>query len=117
MKPANTALLLTALFLASLTPVGFAVLDDQSASQTSARSNACSSTVCINEVLPNPNGFNDAASPGGEWLEVHNTGTTAVDMLNWPAVNSGNRILAFDANTIVGYPPSHETTWWIAPGG
>ena len=116
MKPANTALLLTALFLASLTPVGFAVLDDQSASQTSARSNACSSTVCINEVLPNPNGFDDAAWPGGEWLEVHNAGTTAVDMLNWTAVNSGNRILAFDANTIVGYQASNASTWWIAPG-
>lgn len=116
MKPTNTALLLTALFLASLAPAGLVLLDAPSAAHTSARSTACASTVCLTEVLPDPNGYDDATWPNGEWMEVHNTGTTSVDMLNWTAVNSGNRVLAFDANSIVGYQANNPSTWWIAPG-
>ena len=116
MNPTKTAMLLTTLFLTSLAPAGLIVLDETAVSNASGRSTACASTVCINEVLPNPNGFDDAAWPDGEWLEVYNTGNVSIDMLNWTAVNSGSRVLSFDANSIVGYQASNPSTWWIAPG-
>ena len=34
----------------------------------SARSQPCGGSICINEVMPNPNGYDDAVWPNGEWL-------------------------------------------------
>ena len=47
---------------------------------TGARSQPCGGSICINEVMPNPNGYDDAAWPNGEWLELHNSGTSSVDI-------------------------------------
>ena len=83
---------------------------------SSARSTPCSSTVCLNEVMPNPNGYDDAAWPGGEWAEIKNTGSVAVDILNWQLKNSNGKTLTFDSNSIVGYDAANSSTWIIQPG-
>ena len=44
-------------------------------------------------AMPNPNGYDDAAWPGGEWMEIYNSGATAVDVLNWELVNKANKVL------------------------
>ncbi len=36
--------------------------------------------ITINEFLPNPTGFDNAAMPNGEWVELHNNGTIAVNL-------------------------------------
>ncbi len=66
--------------------------------------------------MPNPNGYDDAAWPGGEWAEVKNTGAVAVSVLNWQLQNSNGKTLDFDANSIVGYNSSNSSTWTIQPG-
>ena len=58
----------------------------------SARAQPCGGSVCINEVMPNPNGYDDAAWPNGEWLELYNGGTASVDVRNWYFSNKASTI-------------------------
>ena len=63
-----------------------------------------------------PNGYDDAAWPNGEWMEIYNSGTTAVDVLNWELVNKANKVLTFDSSSIVGFQAGNSNTWTIQPG-
>ena len=53
------------------------------ASATGARSNVCAGPICINELIPNPAGYDNATYPGGEWVELVNEGSHSVDVRNW----------------------------------
>ena len=116
MNNRNLAFALTMLFLVSLTsPLAQTDLKEESELMpTSGRSTACSGDVCLNEVLPNPAGADDAAWPNGEWFELFNNGTTDVDLSGWKAVNSGSKTLNFDANTIVGYQAGNASSWTLS---
>ena len=83
---------------------------------TSARSQPCGGTICINEVMPNPNGYDDAAWPNGEWLELHNSGTSSVDVRNWYFSNKAAKTLTLNAASIVGFDANNASTYTIAPG-
>ena len=83
---------------------------------TSGRAMACAGNVCLNEALPNPNGYDDAAWPGGEWMEIYNSGSTAVNVLNWQLENKASKTLDFDSTSIVGYEAGNSSTWTIEPG-
>lgn len=41
------------------------------------------SGIVLNEFLPNPSGDDDAAKPAGEWVELYNNGTSAIDVNGW----------------------------------
>jgi len=43
-------------------------------------------TIIITEILQNPNAVSDAS---GEWFEVYNQGTQAVDMIGWTIKDNG----------------------------
>ena len=90
------------------------VVDEVSAA--GARSYPCSGTICLNEVMPNPSGNDDAAWPGGEWAEIINTGSSAVNVLNWQLENKYGKVLNFDSISIVGYQTGNSSTWTIQPG-
>ena len=36
--------------------------------------------IIITEFLPDPSGYDNAPMPGGEWVELYNDGTAAVDL-------------------------------------
>ena len=59
---------------------------------TSGRAMACTGNVCLNEALPNPNGYDNDTWPNGEWMEIYNSGTTPVDVLNWQLVNKASKV-------------------------
>ena len=82
----------------------------------SARSQPCGGTICINEVMPNPNGYDDAAWPNGEWLELYNSGTSSVDVRNWYFSNKASKTLYLDSASIVGYDATNASTYTLAPG-
>ena len=106
------AFTLTALLLMS----SLSLFLDNAEGTTAGRAMTCSGTVCLNEALPNPNGYDDAAWPGGEWMEIYNSGNTAVNVLNWELVNKANKVLTFDSASIVGYEAGNSSTWTIQPG-
>ena len=83
---------------------------------TGARSQPCSGSICINEVMPNPNGYDDAAWPNGEWLELHNSGTSSVDIRNWYFSNKASKTLYLNSASIVGFDANNASTYTIAPG-
>ena len=83
---------------------------------TSGRALACSGTVCLNEALPNPTGYDDDTWPNGEWMEIYNTGSTPVDVLNWKLVNKASKTLEFNSSSIVGYQTGNSSSWTIQPG-
>ena len=83
---------------------------------TGARSQPCGGSICINEVMPNPNGYDDAAWPNGEWLELHNSGTSSVDIRNWYFSNKASKTLYLNSASIVGYDANNASTYTIAPG-
>ena len=116
MKNTLTASSLILLFLLSLTSPMATTLADVSSPTHAGRSTACSGYVCLNEVIPNPNGFDDANYPGGEWFELYNSGTVAVDLTGWKVTTSASKTLNFNANTIVGYQAGNSSTWTISPG-
>ena len=70
------------------------------------RSTACTGDICINEVIPNPNGYDDANYPGGEWLELYNSGTVDVDLTGWKVTNTASQSLDFDSNLETTSKPS-----------
>jgi len=84
---------------------------------TSARSTACSGGLCINEVVPNPAGYDDAAWPGGEWVELRNEGSVTTDMRGWALVNEAGLSLTLNATTIVGWNASNAASYSLVPGG
>lgn len=105
-----TTIVVMCLMLASLISV-------PNSSATQARAMACSGSVCLNEVMPNPAGYDNATWPGGEWMELHNSGTSAVNVLNWEVLNKAGKSLTLDSNSIIGYNSSDSTSWTIQPGG
>ncbi|GAG41282.1 unnamed protein product, partial [marine sediment metagenome] len=42
--------------------------------------NTSYSGISINEFLPNPAGYDDAPMPGGEWVELYNSGNQSIDV-------------------------------------
>ena len=118
MNTRTTAACLILLFLASLVgPMApLHLTEDNAPPSTSARSTACVGNVCLNEVIPNPNGADNGLYPNGEWFELHNSGSTDVDLTGWYVTTSASKTLNFDANTIVGYQSSNASSWTISPG-
>ena len=66
--------------------------------------------------MPNPNGYDDAAWPNGEWLELHNSGTSSVDIRNWYFSNKASKTLYLNSASIVGFDANNASTYTIAPG-
>lgn len=83
---------------------------------TSGRSIACTSDICLNELIPNPNGYDDDVWPNGEWIELYNNGSSAIDILNWELENQASKILVANSDSIVGYEAGNSSTWTIQPG-
>ena len=92
------------------------MLVDTTEAATSGRAMTCNGTVCLNEALPNPSGYDNAAWPNGEWMEIYNSGSSPVNVLNWKLVNKANKVLDFDSSSIVGYESGNSSTWTIQPG-
>ena len=86
------------------------------AEATSGRAIACSGPVCLNEALPNPQGYDDDVWPNGEWMEIYNSGSAPVDVLSWTLTNKANKVLTFDSASIVGFQSGNSSTWTIQPG-
>jgi len=58
--------------------------------------------VRISEVMPNPVGNDDAAMPGGEWVELKNVGGTATDVAGWTLTEaSGGKLIVSASKTTV----------------
>ena len=97
-------------------PLGIASLEQNTeVTHTSSRSLACSGDICLNEALPNPNGYDDASWPGGEWMEIHNSGNTTVDVRDWYLTNKASKTLYFNSTSIVDYDAADSTSWEIEP--
>ena len=77
---------------------------------------ACLGDVCLNEVLPNPNGNDNAAWPAGEWVEIHNNGTVSIDVSGWYIENKVQKQMIFNSTTIVDYDSTNSDSWTISPG-
>ena len=106
------AFTLTALLLMS----SLSLFLDNTEGTTAGRAMACSGSVCLNEAMPNPNGADDDTWPNGEWMEIYNSGTSAVNVLGWELENKASKTLAFDSTSIVGYEAGNSSTWTIQPG-
>ena len=112
-RPLLLALLLVCSTLGAVTTSD---LEAQAPHSTSARSIACLGDVCLNEALPNPNGFDNAMWPNGEWIEIHNMGNTTVDISDWYVTNKASKTMYFNETTIVGYDSADSTSWQISAG-
>ncbi|MEO2242867.1 MAG: hypothetical protein ABGX49_04290, partial [Candidatus Poseidoniia archaeon] len=79
-RPAAAFFVLAILVTMSLAPALTAGLDEERASsRISSRTTSCS-TICINEMLPNPDGSDQGIFPNGEWVELYNFGSTDVSL-------------------------------------
>ncbi|MAV07150.1 MAG: hypothetical protein CMA29_04585 [Euryarchaeota archaeon] len=89
------------------TETDFLGLENESL-DTSSRSTACIGDVCISEVLVNAfGGETDAVGPSdwtsGEWVEIHNSGTSNVDLSTWTIQDHNSRALPMTTSYVV-YP-------------
>lgn len=83
----------------------------QESSPTPGKSNSNNETVLdydvikITEFLPDPEGNDDASMPGGEWVELYNSGNIALDLLGFELYdNTGSDpdIAISDTSTLSG---------------
>ena len=49
------------------------------------------------EILPDPLGLDSQSWPLGEWVEVYNNDTVAVDLAGWKLKASSSRVLLWEA--------------------
>lgn len=80
-----------------------------------ARSTACTSTVCINELMPNPAGPDTGNYPVGEWVELYNSGTTDVNLQGWLLEDASGWKHNIDNNTWVDF--ANLTVSYVLPAG
>ncbi|MEE2748177.1 MAG: lamin tail domain-containing protein [Candidatus Thermoplasmatota archaeon] len=90
----NALLLTTLMILMSLSPLVQA---------THGRSTACTSDICINELMPNPMGTDTGNYPACEWVELYNSGTSDINLQGWTLVDAANYAHPLDANTWVDF--------------
>ena len=86
--------------------------DVQEVSDTSSRSSACIGDICISEVLVNAFGSETGAVgpsdwTSGEWVELHNSGTSTVDLSTWTLDDHYSRPLSMTTSHVV-YPTSAQ---------
>ena len=86
--------------------------DTQEASETSSRSSACIGDICISEVLVNAFGSETGAVgpsdwTSGEWVELHNSGTSTIDLSTWTLDDHYNRPLSMTTSHVV-YPTNTQ---------
>jgi phosphatidylserine/phosphatidylglycerophosphate/cardiolipin synthase-like enzyme len=82
---------------------------------TGARSIACSSDICINELMPNPMGSDTGNYPAGEWVELYNSGTSDINLQGWTLVDAAQYSHPIDANTWVDF--ANLATPYVLPAG
>ena len=70
---------------------------------TEGRSTACSGSICINELMPNPMGTDTGNYPACEWVELYNSGTSDVNLQGWTLVDLANYSHPIDAATWVDF--------------
>ena len=59
--------------------------------------------VIINEIFANPSGAENAPMPGGEWVELYNTGDWSIDVNGWYLYDSyDNHALPVNAANVAG---------------
>jgi len=111
--------LVSLMIISSLLPL-FEVVETQTLKEqkTSPKSSsiACLGDICLNEVLPNPNGYDNATWPNGEWVEIHNNGSSNVNISNWYIENKVQKKIIFNSTTIVDFDSANSASWTIAPG-
>jgi hypothetical protein len=56
-------------------------------------------TIEITELLPNPEGDDDAPMPQGEWIELYNYGEQEIDLTNFKLKDKANHVLTVSDTT------------------
>ena len=83
--------------------------EDNEPKLVDARSTACISDVCLNELLVNAQGGSETGAvsssnwAGAEWIELYNSGPNTVDLTDWKLRDNMNREMILDTSRIV-YP-------------
>ena len=95
--------------------------------ETGTKSNACSGDVCLSELFINAVGpETDAVGPSdwttGEWVEIHNSGTSTVDMTGWylhDHYGNSNRQLdiSISSSPVTVVWPQNAQNLMLAAGG
>ena len=80
-----------------------------------ARSSACIGDVCISELMPNPTGADTGNFPDGEWVELHNNGSSGVNLQGWTLEDTGGWIHPINADTWVDF--ANLATPFVLPAG
>lgn len=74
------------------------------------------SDLIISEVMPNPWPSADNETwPGGEWIEISNTGTSTMDLTGWSITDAVGNELRFNETHLVG-ANSSTSSYEILPG-
>ena len=118
MTPTLRSLSLALLMILSTTvSIGVSSLEtaERVVQSTSARSLACSGEICLNEALPNPNGYDNGTWPDGEWVEIYNSGNSTVDVRDWYITNKASKTLYLNSTTIVDYDSADSNSWELSP--
>lgn len=99
--------------------------DEERISVTLTARDESSSSVVLNEFLPNPNGFeygfdfgaDSDDMPQGEWVELYNASSTPFDLTGWyiedASGGAGNTIYITSANTDLATTTISGTSWLV----
>lgn len=59
-------------------------------------------SIVLNEILPNPIGLDNLLRPEGEWVELYNKGTSAVDVNGWSICSNSGCVTINSSRTNTG---------------
>lgn len=58
-------------------------------------------TIVINEIMADPDGAGTVSDSEGEWIELYNTSTVAVDLKGWKLIDDGSNSFEFTTSTLI----------------
>ena len=100
-----TLLLILTLLLSANAPLLLSVPTEPA--EASARSTACSGSICLSELHVNAAGSQETGPVGpsdwsaAEWVEIYNSGTSSVDLSTWSVQDHNSRSMSMNTSTIV----------------
>ena len=112
-KGGATGVLLVVISMLSMTIPASAILLEKGEGRDAGE---CVATLCISEVMPNPDGTDSDPWPAGEWVELIAMGNVS-DLSGWKLIDSSGRSADIDGHVFTDTNGSVENILAIEQGG
>lgn len=69
--------------------------------------------IVINEILPDPDGDDNAAMPYGEWVELYNKGDWTIDVSGWQVRDADGHSMTINSDHVISSTVLSPRHWLV----